>query len=113
MDVHFTHDLQHKVLHLRFGQTGVRNLMDDRWFDTLEGHLAEADQNPEVRVVLLSAEGDAFCSGANLKGIQPSVLTDDYAQSALARLPDDVWKTVGGSGARSGHRRWNHLAAAL
>ena len=34
----------------------------------------------------LSAEGDAFCSGANLKGIQPSVLTDDYAQSALARL---------------------------
>ena len=34
MDVHFTHDLQHKVLHLRFGQTGVRNLMDDRWFDT-------------------------------------------------------------------------------
>ena len=24
MDVHFTHDLQHKVLHLRFGQTQCR-----------------------------------------------------------------------------------------
>ena len=66
MDVHFTADIQHKVLHLRFGQAGVRNLMDDQWFDTLEGHLAEADLNPEVRVVLLSAEGEAFCSGANL-----------------------------------------------
>lgn len=86
MDVHFTADIQHKVLHLRFGQAGVRNLMDDRWFNTLEAHLAEADQNPEVRVVLLSAAGDAFCSGANLKGIQPSLLTNDYAQSALARL---------------------------
>jgi enoyl-CoA hydratase/carnithine racemase len=74
------------VLHLRFGQSGVRNLMDDAWFDALEGHLAEADRHPDVRVVLLSAEGDAFCSGANLKGIQPSLLTDDYAQSALARL---------------------------
>lgn len=86
MDLHFATTLERKVLHLRFGQTGVRNLMDDTWFDALEGHLAEADRHPDVRVVLLSAEGDAFCSGANLKGIQPSLLTDDYAQSALARL---------------------------
>ena len=86
MDLHFATTLERKVLHLRFGQSGVRNLMDDAWFDALEGHLAEADSHPDVRVVLLSAEGDAFCSGANLKGIQPSLLTDDYAQSALARL---------------------------
>ena len=86
MDIHFATTLERKVLHLRFGQSGVRNLMDDAWFDALEGHLAEADRHPDVRVVLLSAEGDAFCSGADLKGIQPSLLTDDYAQSALARL---------------------------
>ena len=86
MDLHFATTLERKVQHLRIGQSGVRNLMDDAWFDALEGHLAEADRHPDVRVVLLSAEGDAFCSGANLKGIQPSLLTDDYAQSALARL---------------------------
>lgn len=86
MDVHFTATTEHKVLHLRFGQPGVRNLMDDVWFDTLEAHLAAAAGDPAVRVVLLSAEGDAFCSGANLKSVQHGLLAEDYAQSALARL---------------------------
>lgn len=86
MVVHFTATTEHKVLHLRFGQPGVRNLMDDVWFDTLEAHLAAAAGDPAVRVVLLSAEGDAFCSGANLKSVQHGLLAEDYAQSALARL---------------------------
>ncbi len=86
MDVHFTATTEHKVLHLRFGQPGVRNLMDDVWFDTLEAHLAAAAGDPAVRVVLLSAEGDAFCSGANLKSVQHGLLAEGYAQSALARL---------------------------
>ncbi len=86
MDAHFTTTQDHHVLHLRFGQVGVRNLMDDAWFDALEAHLAEADRNPAVRVVLLSAEGDAFCSGANLKSVQHGLLAEGYAQSALSRL---------------------------
>lgn len=86
MDVHFTATTAHKVLHLRFGQPGVRNLMDDAWFDALEAHLAAAAGDPAVRVVLLSAEGDAFCSGANLKSVQHGLLAEGYAQSALARL---------------------------
>jgi len=86
MDVHFTATTEHQVRHLRFGQPGVRNLMDDAWFDALEAHLGEADRDPAVRVVLLSAEGDAFCSGANLKGVQHGLLAQGYEQSALARL---------------------------
>jgi len=86
MDVHFTATTEHQVRHLRFGQPGVRNLMDDAWFDALEAHLGEADRDPAVRVVLLSAEGDAFCSGANLKGVQHGLLSQGYEQSALARL---------------------------
>lgn len=86
MSVHFTAAIEQKVLHLRFGQAGERNLMDDAWFDVLESHLAEADGNAGVRVVLLSAEGDAFCSGANLKSVQHGLLAEGYAQSALARL---------------------------
>ncbi|WP_119964538.1 enoyl-CoA hydratase/isomerase family protein [Simplicispira lacusdiani] len=86
MEPHFTATTEQKVLHLRFGQPGVRNLMDDAWFDALEAHLAEAGRDPGVRVVLLSAEGDAFCSGANLKGVQHGLLSQGYEQSALARL---------------------------
>lgn len=82
----FHSDLQNKVLHLRFGQPGQRNLMDDAWFDALEAHLAQADADPAVRVVLLSAEGDAFCAGANLKSVQHGLLAEGYEQSALARL---------------------------
>lgn len=86
MDAHFTATLEHKVLHLRFGQPGVRNLMDDAWFDALGAHLAAADRDPCTRVVLLSAEGDAFCAGANLKSVQHGLLAQGYEQSALARL---------------------------
>lgn len=86
MDAHFTATTEHKVRHLRFGQPGVRNLMDDAWFDALEARLAEADADPGVRVVLLSAEGDAFCAGANLKGVQHGLLSQGYERSALARL---------------------------
>jgi enoyl-CoA hydratase/carnithine racemase len=86
MTVHFTAAIEQKVLHLRFGQAGVRNLMDDAWFDALEAHLAAAAGDPAVRVVLLSAEGDAFCSGANLKSVQHGLLAEGYAKSALARL---------------------------
>lgn len=86
MDIPFTATREQKILHLRFGRPGVRNLMDDAWFDALEAHLAEAEANSAVRVVLLSAEGDAFCSGANLKGVQHGLLTQGYEQSALARL---------------------------
>ncbi len=82
----FQSELQDKVLHLRFGQAGGRNLMDDAWFHTLEGHLARADADPAVRVVLLSAEGDAFCTGANLKSVQHGLLSDGYDKSGLACL---------------------------
>ena len=86
MSPSFQSTLENRVLHLRFGQAGVRNLMDDAWFDALEGHLAQADADPGVRVVLLSAEGDAFCSGANLKSVQHGLLAEGYEKSALSRL---------------------------
>jgi enoyl-CoA hydratase/carnithine racemase len=86
MSLSFQTTTENKVLHLRFGQAGVRNLMDDAWFDALEAHLARAAEDPGVRVVLLSAEGDAFCSGANLKSVQHGLLADGYEKSALSRL---------------------------
>ena len=33
MSLSFQTTTENKVLHLRFGQAGVRNLMDDAWFD--------------------------------------------------------------------------------
>ena len=86
MSLSFQTTTENKVLHLRFGQAGVRNLMDDAWFDALEAHLARAAEDPGVRVVLLSAEGDAFCSGANLKSVQHGLLAEGYEKSALSRL---------------------------
>jgi enoyl-CoA hydratase/carnithine racemase len=37
----------------------VRNVMSDVWFAALEDHLRQAQCNPAVRVVLLSAPFDA------------------------------------------------------
>jgi len=75
------------ILRLTFGAPGVRKLMEEAWFAALQEHLRQAQANSVVRVVLLAAQGDAFCSGADLKALAAGRLfPGGYAQSALARL---------------------------
>ncbi len=86
MTVRFEAVLDQHVLQLRFGTAGERNVMSDAWFDALDACLRQAQSNPAVRVVLLSAQGDAFCAGADLKTLETGLFPEGYARSALARL---------------------------
>ena len=86
MTVQFNAVLDQHILRLSFGTAGRRNVMSDAWFAALEDHLRQAQGNPVVRVVLLSGQGDAFCAGADLKGLATELFPEGYARSALARL---------------------------
>lgn len=55
------------ILHLRFGAPGAHNLMRDEWFADLDAVLHDATANPQVRCLLLSAEGKSFSSGGDLQ----------------------------------------------
>ena len=74
------------VLHLEFTSDDGRNTMDDDWFERLDQALESASGDRNVRVVLLSGRGAAFCSGMNLRAATSGFLGDGFAGSPLARV---------------------------
>lgn len=74
------------VLHLEFTSDDGRNTMDDDWFERLDKALADASSDRNVRVVLLSGRGAAFCSGMNLRAATSGFLGNGFSGSPLGRV---------------------------
>ncbi len=58
------------VFHIELNRPEAKNPMDNELFDEIVAALREAEENPDVRVVLLSGRGEGFCSGADLKALK-------------------------------------------
>jgi methylglutaconyl-CoA hydratase len=56
------------VATLTLDNPDARNVLDAATMSALTDGLERAGQNPDVRVIVLAAEGRAFCAGADLKG---------------------------------------------
>lgn len=72
-----------------------RNAMSWEVVRGLRGSLAEAKQDPEVRVVVLAGAGDdAFCAGADLGGMLEGAdfLALHESRGILAEVFGDLWK---------------------
>lgn len=48
-----------------------RNAMAEAFFDELGRHFADFDEDPDVRVVVIRAEGESFTAGIDLFGLAP------------------------------------------
>lgn len=60
-------DLKDAVAHVRLNRPGRLNAISAPLLDDLHAALREAQTAPEVKVILLSGEGRAFCAGDDLK----------------------------------------------
>ncbi|MHB1854622.1 MAG: enoyl-CoA hydratase/isomerase family protein [Acidimicrobiales bacterium] len=56
------------VLHIRFNRPERHNALTEAMLETLLGALDRAQDEPGVRVVVLSGEGASFCAGVDLRG---------------------------------------------
>jgi methylglutaconyl-CoA hydratase len=65
------------VARVRLNRPERRNALDDGMIRAVEDAFASVAENPAVRVVLIDAEGDAFCAGADLEYMQRIATSDE------------------------------------
>ncbi len=54
----------------------------------------ELDDDPELRVAILTGRGDVFCAGADLKAMGSGDQNDDDFQKLMAEVPDIHWQAL-------------------
>ena len=61
--------LDNGVLTLTFNRPAARNALTPYMLETMASELAAAELNPDVRCVVLTGAGGAFCAGGDVKAI--------------------------------------------
>jgi 2-(1,2-epoxy-1,2-dihydrophenyl)acetyl-CoA isomerase len=66
-DIAIQLEIRDQIAHVRFVQAARGNPFDARFCSELRAVAIECDENPEIRAVLITAEGKYFSVGADLK----------------------------------------------
>jgi enoyl-CoA hydratase/carnithine racemase len=74
------------VLRLTLNDPATRNSLGDAMMAALAAALDEARNDADVRVIVIAAEGFAYCSGHNLKEISAHRSDDDGGRAYFSRL---------------------------
>lgn len=77
-------DVEDRIAHVRLNRPEKKNALDGEMFDGLIGAARRLADDPSVRVVVLSGEGDSFCSGLDFSSFS------DMASGALDAGTDAV-----------------------
>jgi methylglutaconyl-CoA hydratase len=74
------YQVEHRIGTITLSRPEKHNALDDRMIHELSLAFTAAQKNPEVKVVLLKAEGESFCSGADLAYLQ-QIAKYDFQQN--------------------------------
>ncbi len=76
------------VLRLTLNDVARRNALSDAMLEQLQSTLDESAQDEKVRVIVLAANGPAFCAGHHLKEIKAARSNDDQGNESFTQLFD-------------------------
>lgn len=62
--------LEQRIMTISMARAACSNAFDDTLLQAIQDAVKEADANPDVRVIVLKAEGKHFCAGADLNWMQ-------------------------------------------
>lgn len=74
------------VLRLTLCDASTRNSLSEAMLACLSEHFATASTDPTVKVIILAAEGPAFCSGHNLKELTAARVNDDGGKAYFSKI---------------------------
>lgn len=73
-------DIKNRVGYLTLNRADKRNALNAEFVEEIKATLKAAENNPEVKVVVIKAAGDAFCAGADLAYLK-SLQTNSYEEN--------------------------------
>ncbi|MCI5110232.1 MAG: enoyl-CoA hydratase [Marivita sp.] len=74
------------ILRLTLNDVGRRNALSEAMLAALGAAFAEAGADPAVRVIVLAANGPAFCAGHDLKEMTAGRTAEDGGRASFARV---------------------------
>ncbi|BDW85280.1 enoyl-CoA hydratase [Roseicyclus marinus] len=74
------------VLRLTLNDPARRNALSEAMLTALGGTVEEAGRDPEVRVIVLAAEGPVFCAGHDLKEMTAGRAEQDRGRAYFTRI---------------------------
>jgi len=86
--------LEGDVLHLRLNRPDVRNAIDEDMIGDLTVAVREGGNDAEIRIVVLSGEGKAFCAGADVGYMRRLSEFDEAANLQDARALSDCFLAI-------------------
>lgn len=81
----FSLEREGHVAIVRLDRPDARNAMGPAFFDELPAVMSEVADDDAVRVVVLAANGPAFCAGIDLKAMVPEILPEGDGSSVAER----------------------------
>lgn len=77
---------EHGILRLTLNDVARRNALSEAMLHELGATLAEAGDDPKVRVIVLAANGPAFCAGHDLKEMTAGRNTPDRGRAYFTKV---------------------------
>ena len=84
---HLLFDVEDHIATLTFNQPEKRNAYSPEMAVKLTQYLRDCDRNPDVRAVIITGAGDAFCVGLDLNDVRERGEDDSPASNALDGHP--------------------------
>ena len=81
---------QGQVEILRLNDPQALNAISKEMLDELNVEIQRVEEDPDIRVLILTGEGRAFCAGANTKRVYASIGGDTSAAARVSETPDPL-----------------------
>jgi 2-(1,2-epoxy-1,2-dihydrophenyl)acetyl-CoA isomerase len=86
--------LEGGILRLTLNKPDAANAISQDQRNHIIGLLQEADNNPEVRVIVLGANGKHFCSGADVRGMASTMAAPRLAGATIRTLMQGAQRLI-------------------